>query len=95
MKKSAVLVLLLLIVGCQKKTVVDEKTFVGAYAHIFLIKSSTTDSVAAAAQVSKLLGDLHITKEQMQEQLKIYSDDPETYRRVLQEIDDTLKTLEK
>lgn len=95
MRKSAVLALLLLIAGCQKKDVVDEKTFVGTYAHIFFIKTSTTDSISAAAQVSKLLEDRHVTKEQMQEQLKAYSDDPETYRRVLKEIDDTLKTIAK
>ncbi len=83
------------IASCGGGNTMDEKTFVGVYAHIFVIRTSTADSNAAATQVQTILDAHHTTKEQMREQLNAYSEDPETYRRVLQEIDDTLKTLNR
>lgn len=93
MKRVFISTFLLLIVGCSNKEHIPEKTFVSLYAHIFIIKTAATDTVMAATQVKALLDSHGVTKEQMQEQLKNYSNDPDTYRRVLQEIDDTLKTI--
>ena len=84
----------LLLVSCKKPDLVDEKTFINCYSQILIIKSSVSDSTVAAAQVQQVLDGAHITKEQMQEQLKLYADDPDRYRRVLAGINDRLRSLD-
>lgn len=94
MKAYAYVLATLLLVSCKKPDLVDEKTFIDCYSQILIIKSSVSDSTEAATQVQQVLAGAHITKEQMQEQLKLYADDPDRYRRVLAGINDKLRALD-
>lgn len=94
MRFASLLVCALLLSACNKADVVDEKTFIDVYARILVIKTSTADSTTAAAQVQQVLAEHHITKEQMQQQLALYADDGDRYRRVLEAINARLRGLD-
>ncbi len=94
MKPLAFLCVALMLVACKKADIVAESTFIDCYAQILIIKSSVSDSTTAATQVQRVLDAAHVTKDQMQEQLKQYADDPDRYRRVLAGINDKLRALD-